>query len=232
MLQSEIIYNIKNLRAGGIQSDDEDISDSQYAFIIDYYRAKIIKQDHEKAKRSNQSDVQNLGKVDLVKADAHECCDETSCVLRTAIKIPEPIEYKGKMLITYTGLMDNNPFQMTSYNRSRWDSKATFTGRLPKWYYQNGYIYIVNPPDPMIKYINIQGIFERPVEANKFRTCDCPQNELACVRGFNFDYPLDMHHVDAVVKMMADSEFRISMMIPEDTSNDSKDTNIQTNETK
>jgi len=48
MLFSEIIYNIKNLIAGGIQSDDQDLSDLQLAYIINYYRARLFKQEQEK----------------------------------------------------------------------------------------------------------------------------------------------------------------------------------------
>ena len=48
MLLSKIIYNIKNLYSGGIQSDDINLSDAQLAHIINYYRAKLIKQEQEK----------------------------------------------------------------------------------------------------------------------------------------------------------------------------------------
>ena len=63
MLQSEIIYNVKNLLAGGILSDDLDLSISQMAFIIDYYRARLVKQDQDKGRFNTELYIQNLGKV-------------------------------------------------------------------------------------------------------------------------------------------------------------------------
>ena len=92
MLLSEIIYNIKNLMAGGIESDDEDLSNAQLAFIIGYYRAKLLKQDQEKGRFDKALYVQNLGKVPVQEADKNECCDIDACILRTATQIPKPLE--------------------------------------------------------------------------------------------------------------------------------------------
>ena len=76
----------------------------------------------------------------------------------------------------------------------------------------------------MLSYMNIQGYFDDPMEAEKFRTCDC-DNGLECNEGFDFVYPISAHLVDILMKLIMDNEVRWSTLIPEDTTNDSLDSN-------
>lgn len=211
--------------AGGIESDDENLSNEQLAFMIGYYRSKLLKQDQEKGRLDKQLYVQNLGHVPIQQAEKNECC-EGDCILRTSEKIPKPLEtYKG-LNITFVGTANGRPFDQQTHNAIWWNKAAKYTGKEPKWYYQNGYLYLINPPSMMIDNINIQGIFEDPMVAEKFRTCDCPDNDGDCAENFesfDFQYPLPMHHVDTIVKLVAETELRLLSSFPTDISNDSID---------
>lgn len=207
--------------AGGIQSDDQNLSNSQLAFITNYYRSKLLKQDQDKGRFAAELYVQNLGKVTITKADKNECCVTDSCILRTELKVPRPLEtYKG-INITFVGRLNGSPFVKTYHNALPWNAAHKWTKNEPKWYYQNGYIYIVNPPTDMLTYVNIQGIFEKPEDAITFRTCDCVQNNEDCFDSLDYEYPLPQHHVDTIVKLVAETELRILTSIPIDTSNNS-----------
>jgi hypothetical protein len=225
MLLSEIVFNIKNLLAGGVESDDENLSNEQLVFIINYYRAKLLKQDQEKGRQGKGLYVQNLGKVPLVQADKNECC-EGDCILRTASKIPSPLEtYKG-LNLTFVGTLNGRPFDKQEHNSVIWNKGAKFTWKEPKWYYQNGYIYLVNPPSMMIQDINIQGIFEEPMLAESFRTCDCPGNNSPCTDpkdNLDFTYPLPLHHVDTIVKLIVQTEITVLTGMLTDYSNNGVD---------
>jgi len=221
MLLSEIIYNAKNLLAGGIESDDENLSNSQLAFIVDYYRAKLYKQREDRGNFNKQLFVQNLGNIELIKADKNECCEINQCILRTKFKVPKPMNEKS---ITFVGLVNGKPFQMSYHNTVIWELKDKWTSKEPKWYWQNGYIYLVNPPTLGIKIINIQGIFEKPMLVNKFNTCKCEDENCSnAFDTFDFEYPMPMHQVDIVLKMIAEVEFRILLSMPSDTTNDGLD---------
>lgn len=220
MLFSEIIYNIKNIVAGGVQSDDYPLSDQQTAFIVNYYRARLFKQEQEKGKFNKDSYVQNLGRVDIIQADKNECCITDSCILRTELKIPQPIESINGLNVTFVGLVDGTPFNYSSHNTLPWKRAAKYVGKEPTYYYQNGYIYLIDPPTQDIMYINIQGVFEKPEEAQRFRTCDCPQNNENCFDDYDFEYKLPLHYTDTIVKLCAETELKILKLSPQDTSND------------
>jgi hypothetical protein len=222
-LLSEYIYDIKNLRAGGLQSDDEDISDRQYAFIFNGYRAKLVKQMVDKNQMLSNQFVQSLGKVKLVEST--ECCDGV-CNLRTEKEIPATIASRmatnGFIYVgNYGGSLTMNE---TSFESKSWNQYAKYTGKKAKWYLKNGYIYIENAT-AMLTYIELRGIFEDPLTAEEFRTCECEDNDEACLEGFDFEYPMPLHFRDIIFKMIMESEFRMSVAIPADTSNDSADNN-------
>ena len=48
MTLGEIIYNAKNLLNKGQSTDDFNLSDRQWSFIVNYYRAKLVKQQLQK----------------------------------------------------------------------------------------------------------------------------------------------------------------------------------------
>jgi hypothetical protein len=223
---NEIIANIKNLRAGGVQNRDIKLSDRNYAFIIGYYRALLLRREIEQGRRAKGNWIQNLGQVSFIKADRNECCDIEDCIVRSEFQIPSPIEIYESDLITYVGTTDGNiPFQRTTYNRALWDKYNPYTGKLPKWYIQNNYIYIINPPTSVFEIGNIQGIFDDPIRAIEFNTCDCnpDSNECLDVLNFNFDYPIPTYLLDSLYKMMIDAEIKFSTILPPDNLNNSQD---------
>jgi hypothetical protein len=226
MKLNSIIFNLKNLKAGGIQNREIELSDRQYAFIIGYYRALLLRREVEQGRKVKGNWIQNLGQVDFIKADKNECCDIEDCIIRTKLQIPSPVEVYENDLITYVGTTDGRTsFQRTTFNKVIWDSYAKYSGKLPKWYIQNNYIYIVNPPSSVFSIGNIQGVFGDPVKAEEFRTCDCTPDSGDCMQTMNFDfeYPLPENLLDSLYKMMVDAEIKLSMILPQDTLDDSKE---------
>lgn len=208
--------------AGGIQTDDDNLSDEQVLFILNYYRSRLMKNDQEKGRFNNDLYIQNLGcNVQLIQADKNEGCAVEDCILRTELQIPKPLETFKGINISFVGTPNGKPFMKNSHNGMFYKRAAKWTGKEPSWYYQNGYIYVVDPPTTMFTEMNIQGIFEDPQAAEKFRTCACPSEEEDCFDGFDFEYPLPQHHVDTVVKLIAETELRILTSIPVDNTNNS-----------
>lgn len=227
---SEIIFTVKNLpRRGNGDSDDNSYTDRQLAFIINYYRATLIKQYKDKARYISQNYVQSLGKVELVKSSKQECClpdcDIGDIVYRTLNPIPRVVDTNGWNLITYVGTVDgNNNYTRTNFNKVAFDSYAKYTGTNTKWYELNNYIYIVNPPTKILKYISIQGVFENPKDAIDFNDCGCISED--CFKsGFDFDYPMNSSDIPIIIKLITSSEYTMSGILPKDDTNNTKDDN-------
>ena len=55
----EIVYDLKNIIRGGLQSDDEMISDRQIEFQVDSLRAQYIRQDINK-RRSISDNIKQI----------------------------------------------------------------------------------------------------------------------------------------------------------------------------
>ena len=62
----EIVYDIKNLIRGGMQSDDEIISDRQIEFQVDSLRAQFIRQDINKRRSISDNIKQIIPSLSLV----------------------------------------------------------------------------------------------------------------------------------------------------------------------
>lgn len=217
---NELTYNLLNISKGGRVSDDEPISLKQVAFWVGYYRAWLLRQDYEKKRTINPDAVQSLGCVPVQLVDKAECCEiETKCyILRTIDKIPKPIEFYMRNGLEFVGTIDRaKSFQLMSPYRSNWKKYHKYTADIESAYQLNGYIYVTS--NTVLEYINIQGIFEDPTEAQRYNTCE---NGQPCF-SYDDEYPLATHFIPSLVDLITKRELGITTMSPEDTKNNAKD---------
>ncbi len=224
---AEVIYTVKNIpRMGNGDSRSNSYTDRQLAFIINYYRALLIKQYKDKGRSISGNYVQTLGKVEVQKASKHECCDIDTdigdCIYRIVNPLPRAVDTNTWNLITYVGTVDGlNSWQRTTFNKVQFDKYAKYTGKRIKWYELNNYIYIVANGIKNLKYINIQGVFEDPLAANDYRDCGCDGED--CFKGYEFDYPMNSSDIPTIIKMIGATEYSMSNLLPRDDKNDSRD---------
>ena len=55
--QRELIQSVKNILRGGIQADDDAISDRQIAFLIDAARATLLRQQYNKGQNLSENNI-------------------------------------------------------------------------------------------------------------------------------------------------------------------------------
>jgi hypothetical protein len=227
---SEIIATIRNLPRGGEGDfDDNAYTDRQLAFIVNYYRAKLIRQDINKGKYITQYYAQTLGKVRLTTATKNECgdpdCEIDNKILRTEFPLPKAVDSNDKNLITYVGTIDGSThYQRTTFQASSFEKFAKYTGYKTKYYELNNYLYIINPPSNTLKYIGVIGIFENPLEVNEFRKTACDGSSY-CFNPFDIEYPMGLDQVDTIYKLIIATEFRFNDILRYDTENNTKDDN-------
>lgn len=199
---NEIIYNIKNIRKAGGLTDDDDLSNRQLYFIVGYVRSMLIKEYIQKSRSITSAMVQSLPCVELVIADQAECCDiKTNCkILRTKERLPQILEFNGKLLFKFIGTLSGEEFTYTSESQIVWLQYRKYNkGRYA--YFRNGYLYIVSELD--LQYIRVDAVFEDPTELASYTDC----NSNKC-----FDpespYPLPEYMIQPLTSLIFSRELR------------------------
>lgn len=220
MLLSEIIYGIKNLKSGGIVSDDSKISDEQYADIIAYYRAKLVRQEIDRGGLLDPLLIQHLNgvegnglEVERVKFNRGQPLSGKT-VFRTKDKLPRAIATTKNNLVTFVG--DNllgKAYQRSTPYKVQLDVTRSITGLVPKWFEFDERIYIINE-DPLTNIV-VQLVAENPMRVFEFN------RELDSYNPFDIEYPMSDTMRDSMYKLIADAEYKI-LGITDDT-NDGQD---------
>ena len=170
---NEMVYDVKNIGAGGFQSDDNPISDRQVAYWVNDTRAMLASQMLSANKSIPDALIQHLECIELECMDAAECCEisSSSKVLRSTQKIPRTIQRNNRNTILSISSPDQLvSFSETTYFRQRTNRFNRYTGNKPRWFVKNDYLYVIN--EKVLQYVSLSGIFEDPTEAILFLTCD------------------------------------------------------------
>lgn len=210
----EIIYHIKNLRATGKQSDNTELSDQQYMFMIDQYRARLIRLKFDKFQPINPNDMQDLGFVKVVPAPLDEMPAVGGFdIFVTETTIPRMITTDRGSLFTFVGHSPVDlPFQRTSLTKLPWDRVSKYTASLSKWFEMSDKVYVAT--EQPLTDIFVLGVAESPYQVLEFK------GELNPMDPYNFEYPISISMLDTLYKMIAEAEFKIVYMGQEDRVND------------
>lgn len=217
---SEIVYQIKNIRGGGIQSSSVKLSDEQYIDTINYYRSKLIRQEIDRGGLLDPLTIQSLHgttgnglEVERVKFNRGEPLSGVT-VFRTKLKLPRAIATNKNNLVTFVG--DNllgKAYQRSTPYKVQLDVTRSITGLVPKWFEFDERIYVINE-DPLTNIV-VQLVAENPLKIFEFN------NELDAYDPFNIEYPMSDTMRDSMYKLIADAEYKI-LGITDDT-NDGQD---------
>jgi hypothetical protein len=205
---ADIIYHIKNLKNSGKSSDDSQISDAQWLFIINQYRSQLIKNNITKGYSVNQELLQELkpSKITLTKNPIDDCEYYTQ-------DIPKFIESHKNNLAVFVGTEGGIPYQRTTTTKVVWDRISSKKSK--RWYEVGTRIYVRN--HNKTQKLKVLGLFENPQEVEVFN------DTLDEMNPFNFEYPVSVTMLDTIYKMIIDSEIRLLLGIKQDNLNDGRD---------
>lgn len=211
----EIIYNFRGLLKIA-RPDDLTISDRQLEFQVNYLREKLIVQQLQKGRSISSNIKQDLGQVELIRLDQAEGnITVGNDIFRTAVKVPQPIELDQKDLFTYIGGLDKeSPIPYKTKAVATYNKYNKYASKDPIAYYNNGYIYITNCPNSLLKYINIEGVFSNPRDVHKFKF----PNGNPCYNPDVDNYPISGRMIDMLNDLIK-KEMNIFLQVQEDTSN-------------
>lgn len=219
----EVIYNFKNIRARGNQSDDSKLSDHQVMFLIDQYRAKLIRQDYDKGKPLNPALIQDLGFLAVRPAVGAVNLGpiQGDNLYVTDLEVPRMVEATQENLWTHVGQNPMSlPFQRTTSGKIMWDIHSSYTKNLPKWFEHANRLYAYFPTEEEEKPLTelfAMGVAESPYSVLEFK------REVNYEDPYEFEYPISATMLDSLYKMIADAEFKIMQGMKPDLSNDGND---------
>lgn len=226
----EIVYDIKNIVRGGMQSDDEIISDRQIEFQIHSLRAQFIRQDINK-RRSISDNIKQIItclKVEAVKGSTCGLSDDI-IIVRSKEKVPNPIETSHSDLITAigpTGILSVN-FHMIPYNRAPWAGGNKYTKRMTFAFLLDNFVYITGPDAELLDHIKVEGVWQDPTDIAHYMNSDGTHD----YDKDNDEYPLSTSMLDLIKQQMLVQNMKPFVESPTDISNNSK-SDVQPNAQK
>lgn len=222
MTLNQVIYSIRNLIKDA-KSDDVKISDKQFEFIINYIRARLISQELDKGKTISENIKQDLGIINLIKVDSAESESLTAglTILRTDRPLPSVIELNYKDCLVYVGGIDKySPFQFTTKAYAHRVKDSKYAKKIAHAYIKDDYIYVVSPTN-LIKYINVQGVFEDPRFAWEFNVDNSFYDP-----GID-EYPLSTRMVETLGEMIITKDLNMFFQIGQDNKNNASSDDSQ-----
>jgi len=225
MTLNQIIYNVRNIIKDN-RSDDIKISDRQLEFILNYYRARIIKQEVDKNRPLSPNVIQDLGSVAVSKFDKSESITTGNPILRTTNLIPKVLDLSNTQSLTYVGSLDKtSSFDIVSKVRSRYNKYNKYGKSYSTAYYRNRYVYVEDCPK-LLTAINVEGVFENPREAANYINRDNPTYDFG-----NDNYPISEYMIPVINDLILSKEINVFIQsIPDnvnDASTEIKNSNLQ-----
>jgi len=218
MTIQELTYNIRNLIKIA-RPDDLNISDRQIQFMINYIREKLIVQQLQKGRSISSNIKQDLGQVEVQAVDtaAPGTIVVGNNIFRTVKTIPQPIELDQMDLFTYIGGLDKQSgYPYKTKANVRWNQYNKYASKEPLAYYSNGYVFITGCNNPLLKYINIEGVFSNPKEATIFTKVD----GSSCYNPDVDKYPISGKMISDLNTLIKSKELDLFLQIAEKNTND------------
>ena len=215
---NELVYDIKNPANGGFQSDDVAVSDRQVAYWVNDTRDMLIGQLFSAKKAIPDTIIQHLECVEMDCLDPAECCDISSCarVLRSTQKLPRTIQRNDRNTILSVSSVDKTVgFTETTYFRQRTNAHNRYTGKKPRWFIKNDYLYITN--EKVLDNVSVSGIFEDPTEGIMFNDCE----GTPCFT-WDSDYPVTTRMARLITTLVLKERLGITAQTPNDENNDAR----------
>ena len=212
---NEIIYNIKNLRGGGTETDDSKLTRRQLEFIINHFRAELATQRTNQGK-SLEGFIQDLTGEKFIPTKDFRAVGTDVSILKSATTIPIPVVGYSGFVIPFVGLRD----EYYGYQKS---TVRTFNLELEHPFIQNtyfvvnNYMYIATKNRSTQREVFIRGVFADPREALR------GEGDINLEFGFDWNYPIPEGTISQLNSLIINNEYRWMNMLPADQLNNGRD---------
>jgi len=202
--------------------------------LVAQKRAIFARQDREKTRSIDDNLIQDLGCIELELVSRIQCgCEEISSdcqILRSTVQIPNALEFYNDKAITRIASLDimDKAVLLMDYDQAIFWGNGRFNKSALGAFIRNNYVYIIynkGAYHSLLEKINVQGVFEDPKAAAKFKTCE----GVPC---WNVDskYPLNAWMWE-IIRPEIIKEIMIKYQLPVDLDNNAKDDSAPTTNT-
>jgi len=217
----EITDDIRAIASSGSNPDDFKIPDEQIMFWVNQVRATLIGQSLAKKDDINDIWLQQISCMALELADESECCLAPSgCfVLKTIRQVPNTIDtWKNNWVVSVTTALGDSISKSNQFS-NKYQKYNKYTGDSKYYYLKNNYIYVVN--DVVLEMINVQALFEDPLELSQFPTC----SGGVCF-SVESPYPISANMASMITDIVIKTKVQPFMSFPSDNANDSSNDTV------
>lgn len=177
---NQLVYNLKNAIRGGLGTNDSELSDKQFGFIVGYFRATLVRRALEKNARLREFEQELLVPMTL---DGSRVSTEGNLfpVLRSVSRLPETLRTKCEGLVSVETVDRQTSFDVTQSHLARHAAHGRYTSRRGRAYISDGWLYVQGHPGveslfdevpsdeiPPAQVI-VRAIFESPEQVFKFQ---------------------------------------------------------------
>lgn len=219
---NQLIWELIELYRQNYKVSDS-IDERLFATWVQSTRAKLIKQRLDEHMRiPDEHWVQDLGYVEMESVDSSVYPGITSekYILRSKNSIPWTIHYKGNPGgFTRIGPADKLGinYRLVTYERALVSGNGKFNSNQVYAFLDGDKICLISKSNihKQIKYINVKGIFENPIDAYEFKNS-------ANSYSWDYEYPVSDSLVNDIKNIIVKENFNL-IMVPID---DKKPDNI------
>lgn len=229
MLTSAIIQRINSLYNKGAQSDDSRLTERHIYNKMKTLRSKLIVQKLKKKQKISDWNYIILPCMEVIEVDAHECgcLPQIGCkVYRTKLKLPKPLNDMNKHIIQWVMSVEHSQkYEETTREQERYNSGNRFTKNNKRYLIENEYIYLFGGFPG--KAIAVKFLPEDPDEALSFLGLCDEESPETCGSPLDREFPLDDDLTEDLITMAVPELVQAFSSVPEDQTNNTKDTNIE-----
>ena len=211
---NKMVFDLKNLVTGGVQSDDTKPSDRQVAYWITQVMAQLIRQEFSQKGKIHDSWIQHFV-MEFEEIDAsidpgcYPSCDDK--VYRSKCKMPVTIQRGHKNgVIAVMSLTSGTSYTQTSFHRQQWHKHSKYTKNDRRWYIKGEYMYLVGESASTLQ---ISALLEDPEDITECQKC-APEE---CYT-WDSSFPITLEMAGRITEMLV-KRMGILLQAPEDTNN-------------
>ncbi len=227
MLVEELIQRIQSLYSKGAQSDNSRLTPMHIYNKLLSVRSKLLHQKANKKQKFNRWDYQTLPCVEMIEAEKYECpcLPSIGCkILRSKHPLPKPLNGLDFHYLDSVSSVDGSiMYSETTYVAKTYEKGNKYTSYYPDYYIKDEYLYVTYKKGPRV--LSITGIFEDPMEAEKFPSIcdgDCVDCE-DCRSYLELEFPIDNDMIDTAVEIAINELVIMFSQSKEDVKQDDKD---------